>query len=115
MSDELTILNETLRLLMDVYIFPYFITFILDILVVFRLSRSKTNIFSSISTRTRKTGNSRASRFTINTILIDFFYLIIYFPFAICSLFIILNLYNSSVILVLLVSLIVCLRKSFYH
>ena len=93
MSAQLTIINAILRLLMEVYI-PYFIIVALDILVVVRLRRSKTNFVNSNARK--QTGHNRASRFTINTILIDFIYLIVYFPFTLCKSFVIINLYNPS-------------------
>ena len=104
MSIDVKIIYATLRMLMEVYI-PYCITFILDFLIVVRLRRSKTNMVSSNSTSTRQAGNNRASKFTINTILIDLIYMIVYFPFAFCNLFFIINLYsplmlNSSIIFI---------------
>ena len=86
---------STLRIIIEVHL-PYFIILVLDILVVFRLRRSKTNIVSSSATK--PTGNSRTSRFTINTIIIDLIYLIVNFPFTICNLITIIIL-NRNVIL----------------
>ena len=56
---------------------------IFDILVIVRLRKSKMNIGGA--------RNSRSSRFTINTILIDLIYLIFNFPYTFCSIFFLIN------------------------
>ena len=83
MSDENNTIYAFIKIFMEIYI-PYLVIVILDIMVIVRLKRSKTNK-SSGSTR------RRTSRFTINTILIDLIYLIIYFPTAFMSVFLIIN------------------------
>ena len=88
---------STLRIIIEVHL-PYFIMVVLDILVIVRLKRSKTNIVSS-NNATKQTRNNRASRFTINTILIDLIYLIVNFPYTICNLITIINLYGAALIL----------------
>ena len=82
-----------MRIIVEVHL-PYFIIVVLDILVIVRLRRSKTNIVSS-NNAAGQTGNNRASRFTINTILIDLIYLIVNFPYTITHLVIIINLFTD--------------------
>ena len=70
---------------------------VLDILVIVRLRRSKTNVICS-NNATNKSRNNRTSRFTINTILIDLTYLIVNFPYTICNLITIISLYRNLII-----------------
>ena len=81
---------STLKIIIEVHL-PYFIIVVLDILVIIRLRRSKRNIVCSKNAAKQ----TRASRFTINTILIDLIYLIVNFPFTVCSLITIIDLYRK--------------------
>ena len=102
LSSFLNLVTETIMSLMGVQI-PFLIMVILDILVVFRLKRSRMQTHGSNS---RQTGqSSRSYRFTINTILIDLIYFIFNFPFTICNIIFlidrlnkILSVYNQKIV-----------------
>ena len=83
---------STLDIILEVHL-PYFIIVVLDILVIVRLRKTKTNSVSSNATK--QTGNNRAYRFTINTILIDLIFLIINFPYTIINIFIFIDLHRT--------------------
>ena len=93
LSSVLNWVTEFIMSLMGVQI-PFLIMVILDILVVFRLKRSRMQTHGSNS---RQTGqSSRSYRFTINTILIDLIYFIFNFPFTICNIIFLINMLNKS-------------------
>ena len=77
-----------LKIIIEVHL-PYLIIVVLDVLVFFRFSRSKTNIVNSNIT------HNRTSKFTINTILIDLIFLIINFPYTIINIFLLINLFRT--------------------
>ena len=74
MSDEIQILINIIEILMQ-FIIPYFIMVNLDVMVIVRLRKLKTGLGERQST-----SNCKSLRFSRNTILIDFIYLIFNFP-----------------------------------
>lgn len=76
---------------MEVYI-PYLIVLILDIVVVVQLRKPRFEM-EPITRRERqnKNRNSKSSRFTITTLLIDLIYLIFNFPLIIFNILCLIN------------------------
>ena len=87
LDDEIRVIYAYIKVFMEAYI-PYLIMVIFDIMVIGLLRKSKTCIGAT------QTGNSRISRFTINTILIDLIYLVFNFPYSFYSLFFLINYFN---------------------
>ena len=77
MSEEIYILNNILRLLMQLFI-PYLIMVILDLIAISRLRKRKLRL--SVRRRSQVNFTNKSSRFSRNTILIDLIYLIFNFP-----------------------------------
>ena len=74
MSDEVKIFIEMIKILIH-FIIPFFLLINLDVMVVVRLRKLKTGFVPRQST-----SSSKSLRFSRNTILIDFIYLIFNFP-----------------------------------
>ena len=91
-NSDLYWIYDFIQIFMEVYI-PYLSVVIFDIMVIVHLRRSKINI------GTKRFGNNRISRFTINTILIDLIYLIFNLPSTIVNIYLIVlnvNCFNGN-------------------
>ena len=72
--DDVALLVEIIRMLMQ-FVIPYLLMVIVDLKVIIRISKSKT-----VLGERQSASNSKSLRFSRNTILIDFIYLIFNFP-----------------------------------
>ena len=87
--DEVVILTEIVKILME-FVIPYLFMVIVDLMVIIRLRKSKTGL----GERQPASRNSKSLRFSRNTVLIDFIYLIFNFPpiiFNLYSIFLFIN------------------------
>ena len=79
--DEIVIFTEIAKILME-FVIPYLMMVIIDLMVIIRLRKLKTGLGERQSAR-----NSKSLRFSRNTVLIDFIYLIFNFPPIIFNLY----------------------------
>ena len=90
-SDEVQILTGIIRILMQ-FIIPYIIMVNLDVMVIVRLRKLKTGLDAKQST-----SNCKSLRFSRNTILIDFIYLVFNSPPIISNAFCIHTLISKRI------------------
>ena len=81
MCNDIIFLTDIVRILMQ-FVIPYLIMVIVDVKVIIRIRKSKNRLAARQSTN-----NNKSSRFTRNTILIDFIYLFFKFPPTIYSIY----------------------------
>jgi hypothetical protein len=89
MTDEILITTETVNVLMQFFI-PFLVMLSFDIKVIFRLRKSKNGAKQSAN-------NSKSSRFTRNTLIIDFIYLFFNFPPTITYIYYVLTLIFNEI------------------